>query len=96
MALFPRIFFDGVRQIEVEFDLQRTDLPDTVAECANWVEYDLTIADQFHSANHHALEKRYEALENAIRTLFWSDIKVSITINGNKVYGGSNGVPKQA
>lgn len=96
MGLFPRIFFDGVREINIEFDLQRTDLPNTLASCANWVKYDLKIAEQFHSANHVALERRYEALENAIRTLLWSDIRVSITINGNEVYGGTNGVPNKA
>lgn len=32
------------------------------------------------------LEKRYKALEKAVRDLFWKEAKVSIDINGKEVY----------
>jgi len=74
---FPWIFFNKLTEAKLEYDVQTTDLTKTTTFC-----YELKLPIE---ANDH-LDKRYRALESAIRSLFWKEAVVQVKINGEEVY----------
>lgn len=44
--------------------------------------YDLTLNMELNDL----MDKRYAALETAVRTLFWKEAKIKVSINGEEVY----------
>lgn len=75
LKTFPFIYFNGVTEAKLEHDISvKKELPSTVY-------YDLT-TDQ----ENNFPEKRYSALESAVRSLFWKEVKVKIAINGKEVF----------
>jgi hypothetical protein len=76
LKAFPFYFFNGVTfPVNLEHDIS------TVKEVPSLISYDLTLDQE----NDH-MEKRYLALESAIRSLFWKEIKLKLSINGKEVY----------
>ena len=82
---FPMVFFDGVSEAKIDYDLS----PITTNEegtgiiyLGAHVKYSLTLNEN----ENKDLNKRFKALESSVRTLFWSDLKVELYLNGKK-YG---------
>lgn len=70
----PFIYFDGVKEVNVEYDL------DTKAK--SWfVKFNLILDKE---SDH--LNERSRALEKAVRLLFWKEVVLNISINGKEVY----------
>lgn len=76
MQSFPFIFFNEVAEVELDYAIA------TNQEEESSVTYRLTLDllanDQ--------IDKRYKALENAIQTLFWKDVALSVQVNGQDAY----------
>jgi hypothetical protein len=73
---FPFIFFNGVQfPVNLEHDIS------TKKEVPSLISYDLTLDQE----NDH-LEKRYLALESAVRDLFWKEMQLRLSINGKEVF----------
>jgi len=98
LKLWPFIFFNGVKSVKLDYDLTtnsrvtsdtdektgnveyRFDDPDT----KNFhISYDLEIDESQDNSN---LEKRFDALEKSVYTLFWAGIPVEVAFNGKRVY----------
>jgi len=75
MQSFPWIFFNDLKEVKLDYDIA------TTKEGASVVSYDLSVLKENDN-----LDKRYGALESAIRHLFWKEVKVKISINGKEVY----------
>lgn len=77
LEAFPFIYFNDLNEAKLDYSIETTDKkqPTTFS-------YNLALALE---SNDH-LDKRYKALETAVRALFWKEVKVSITINGLEVY----------
>lgn len=72
---FPFIFFNGLKQAKLEHDIHTTkEFPSTIS-------YDLTIEGE-----NDQLEKRYSALESAVRSIFWKEMVVKISIDNVEVF----------
>ena len=92
MKMYPLIYFDGVKEVKIEYDLShRSDaLVDKDSNLTvnspirnNVVAYHITLQENAKNEN---LDKRFAALEASIRTLFWSDVVVEVFMNDKIVY----------
>jgi hypothetical protein len=92
LQMFPLVFFEGVKEVKVDYDLgHKADvLEDTEGKLIinaptrnHYVAYYLILDE---SANVENLDKRYLALEKSVRTLFWNDVSIEIYFNGQIKY----------
>lgn len=74
---YPWIFFNDLLEVKLDYSIETTDKTKSTK-----FSYELTLSLE---KNDH-LDKRYKALESAIRTLFWKEVLVEIKINGQEVY----------
>ncbi len=74
---FPFIFFNELKEANLEYDVQTTDKGKPTAFSYNLI---LNV-----DANDH-LDKRYKALEDAVRKLFWKEVLIEIKLNGKEGY----------
>lgn len=74
---YPWIFFNGLSEAKLEYSIETTDKTKVTK-----FSYELTLPLE---QNDH-LDKRYKALESAVRTLFWKEVLIEIKINGQEVY----------
>lgn len=74
---YPWIFFNDLSEAKLDYSIETTDKTKVTT-----FSYDLTVSLE----NNDHLNKRYKALESAIRALFWKDVLVEIKINGQEVY----------
>jgi len=72
---FPFIFFNGLKEVKLEHDIS------TTKEAPSIISYDLTL-----DGENDQPEKRYTALESAVRSIFWKEIIVKISIDGKEVF----------
>lgn len=77
MEMFPKVFFHGVKEFEIDYDIA------TNREDSSTVIYKLQIDPV---APNDLPSMRYKSLENAIRTLFWKEVRVEIQINNEEVF----------
>ena len=77
LEAYPFIYFNDVKEAKLDYSVETTDKikPTTFS-------YDLTTSLE----SNDFLDKRYKALEFAIRKLFWKEVQIQIKINGNEVY----------
>lgn len=75
MEQYPFIFFNYVTKVEIEYNIA------TSKESNSLVSYSLTLSKE--NGN---LPNRFNALEAAIRALFWKEVKIQVKINGEEVY----------
>lgn len=74
---YPFIFFNDLKEAKLDYTVAtKNGDGDTVFT------YDLSL----NLDSNDQLSKRYSALEDAVRKLFWKEAKVKIKINGNEVY----------
>lgn len=104
LKMYPFVFFNGVKSVSIEYDLTNqskvnydTD-PKTMEIVYKFdkpmvdnfkVAYDLKI-DETQDNSH--MEKRFDALEKSIATLFWNGIPLEVKFNGKEVYKSKKNV----
>jgi hypothetical protein len=106
LRMFPLVFFNGVTEAKINYDfsVDKPSVHYEIENKANsdelgikynfdrptvksMVEYNLTI-DESQDNSH--LENRFLAIQNAVRHLFWKEVRVTVLFNDRKVYE-SNG-----
>jgi|GEM_PF-2640723 len=98
LKMYPFVFFNGIKSVKIDYDLTslsrvetendpknlnityKFDTPITEHFC---IVYDLEIDESQDNGN---LDKRFEALEKSISTLFWNGIFVEVNFNGKNVH----------
>lgn len=102
MKMFPYIFFEDVEKCEIEYDFSHRPVNDAPKEDAknmddfykevgkamemtsnSIVSYHLTLKEK---KNKKHIEKRFAAIERAIRDLFWNDVTVEVYFNDKIVF----------
>lgn len=84
LKMFPLVFFDNVKSIKIEYDLERKKTANDETDLNNSiVSYYMKIESPESLTN---IDKRFEALQNSVRTLFWSDVTVEVYFNGKIVF----------
>lgn len=77
MQVYPFAFFDGVKSVEIQYNIETME---SAVKDRSYIEFHLNCKTK--KINH--LNKRLEAIEKSIHALLWSDIEVSVFINGTK------------
>jgi hypothetical protein len=75
LKAYPFIFFNGVKEANVDYDLERGG--------KNNVTFSLTLVE---NADNPSMEKRYEALDTSIKNLFWKEVSIAVVIGGKTVF----------
>lgn len=70
---FPFIYFNGVKEAHVDYDVAQA------KDSSSYIAYYLVLNE-----NNDHLDKRFEGLETAIRSLFWKEIELRLSINGKE------------
>jgi len=84
MKMYPYVFFEGIQSCHIDYDLSHKQIAYSIESRSNAiVTYSLVIAED---AINDQIEKRYAALESALRGLFWKDLTVEIIINDIIMY----------
>ena len=84
LKMLPLILFNDVKTVKVVYDLSHNKTMDDVPAIANSiVSYHLTVEGE---KDKDTLEKRFKALEQGVRNLFWSNVIVEIFFNEKIVY----------
>ena len=79
---FPFVFFDNVKSVNIDYDFGHA-----VDETKKEVQHGSRVAYHFTgSIEGENMDKRFQALEAAVRNLFWRDVKVEVYFNGKKQY----------
>lgn len=89
LKAYPFIFFNDVTDVALDYDFSRTpaeiavDIPGVAVTMRGRVEYKISA-----SVAPDLIEKRTQALADAVRILFWKDTLVSIYLNDKEVFNG--------
>jgi len=92
MKMYPFLFFDGVREAKVEYDLSHqadalvdkdNNLTVNAPIRSNSITYYLSLRE---GSFNERLDVRFAALEGALRTLFWKDLVIEVYIDGKSAY----------
>lgn len=75
LKAYPFIFFNGVKEANVKYDLERNE--------HNFVSFSLTLD---RNADNPSLEKRFEALDTSIKNLFWKEVSIVVNLDGKEVF----------
>ena len=73
MDAYPFIFFNGVKEVKIDYNIAQT------KDNTSYISYDLTLNQE-----NDQLSKRFIALESAIRSLFWKEMVLKLSINGEE------------
>lgn len=97
LKMYPLVFFNGVQKAEIDYDFTNNQTVETEEDAKNLeikykfnkldtkhfrVSYYLTVDD----SQNEMIEKRFKALEDSVRNLFWKETKVQVFINGSMKY----------
>jgi hypothetical protein len=98
LKMYPFVFFDGIKNAKIDYDFSNAAMIESKEDkkaieiaykikkpetCNMYVAYHLELESD---KNDH-LEKRFKALENAIHTLFWKEVKIKVYFNDKIVFG---------
>lgn len=83
LKAYPFIFFNGVSEASVDYDLER--------DGKYHVSFSLTVKID---GSNPFLEKRLEALDKSVKNLFWKEVSISVNLNGKKVFDSTPVVAK--
>lgn len=94
---FPFIFFDGIQEVTMEYDLSNQMGTDTIENAKEGeIEYEITGSTRhLHVTYHfnleptikmHHLENRYSALEQSVRGILWKEITLRVYFGKNLMY----------
>lgn len=76
MSNFPFVFFNEVTKVEIDYDIA------TNKEDKSLVTYKIDL----NLNTNDYLDKRFQALENSIRTLFWKEVGIEVFLNSEEYY----------
>jgi hypothetical protein len=82
LKCYPFVFFEDVRCVKVDYNLERSNEEMYVA-------YDLELNEEPNSRGD-TLKMRFLAIERSTRSIFWNDLKVRVLFNGKLVYESEN------
>lgn len=83
LKMFPMVFFNGVKSINIEYDLSNVKTDEDRAPLhANYVTYKLTLDE---TQDNGKLDMRFAYLEHAVRSWFWNDLTVTVYFNDRRV-----------
>lgn len=95
LKMYPFIFFEGVKSVKLDYNLDQTRNVDSVPNTENLeIDYKISHTKNVHSVIYDLqianteqtyLDKRVRALTNAVHDLLWKDIKVTILLNGQEI-----------
>lgn len=77
LKAYPWIFFNDLTEAKLDYSVETTDKNKPTV-----FSYDLTLKLE----SNDKLYKRYDALELAVRQLFWKEVKIVVKINGEEVF----------
>ena len=92
LQMYPLIYFDGVKEATIDYDLSHkadalVDRENNLTVSApyrnNFITYHITLHE---GAKNDKIEKRFAALEASVRTLFWKDVILEVYMDGKIVY----------
>lgn len=82
LQMFPFIMFNGVKAVNIDYDFSKSPQPQA-NDPPSKVIYNFQIEE---SADNSNLERRFEVLEQSIRTLFWKETLLLVRFNDILVY----------
>lgn len=74
---YPFIFFNDLKEAKLDYSVATKDKNGETI-------FSYALSLNLESNDH--LDKRYTALESAVRNLFWKEAKIKIAVNGQEVY----------
>lgn len=108
LKMFPLIFFNNVKQVKIDYDFSNTALVDYEQDNKEvQIKYNFQKIDTSHfKINYYIdfendekqdnLDKRFTALEESVKGLFWKNMKVNVYFGNELVYESKRDVRKQA
>lgn len=101
LQMYPFVFFENVTSVKIDYDLSNKLGVDTKEDTKNAdIEYSIDSAKTNHlrvsyrltlnEKSNDNLERRFAAIEESTRTLFWKQVSVEVYFNDKKVYGSKN------
>ena len=88
LKTLPMVLFNGVKSATIEYDFAarpESDADFSKVTVNSFVKYKLAIGD----VENDNLDKRFKALENAIRYFFWKNVTVIVLFNDKLVFESS-------
>lgn len=97
LKMYPFVFFEGVKSVRISYDLsnnlgvnteedeKKADIKYNISKPETnhlRVSYYIALDERLNGQ----LEKRYEALENSVRNLFWKQVVVEVYFDGKLKY----------
>lgn len=88
LQMFPFVFFEGVKEVRIDYDLGHGSDKDKEVKHRPFMDYYLTMSKDDLEINriNIGLERRSKALEFSVRELFWNDIKVKVFVGPDMIY----------
>lgn len=96
LKLFPMVFFQGISSIIIDYDFSNTKPIDFDSDKENievtykfdkfTPNFRVTYKIQLNETLNNYLEKRFKALEQSVRGLFWKETKVEVYFNDRLVF----------
>lgn len=96
LKMYPFIFFEAVKQVSIRYDLSNDLGVDFAKEKEPEPEYRFQAPETKHLIVSYYLDlderlngslpKRFQAIEDSVRTIFWKQVKVEVYFNNKKVY----------
>ena len=78
LQAFPFIYFNAhIDHPKLDYSIETTDKTKPTI---------FSYSFSFNLESNDQLDKRYKALESAVRSLFWKEVKIEVKINGKEVY----------
>ena len=88
LKMYPLVFFDGVKEVEIEYDLSPFQASsngyDVVCKSKSFVIYKISTDGR----EIEDLDRRGKAITDAVHVLLWSGIVVEVIIDGVTKYRG--------
>lgn len=75
LKAYPFIFFNGVKEAKVDYDLERGS--------KNHVKFTISLKN---GTDNPSLKKRFESLDKSVKNLFWKEVSISVVLDGKEVY----------
>lgn len=97
LKLYPFIFFDGIKNISIDYDFSTnvnvdTEKDNKKAEILYKIKnvdtskFRISYHIELDQTTYDNLDKRFNALEQAVRSLFWNNVRVEVFFNNKEVY----------
>lgn len=97
LKLYPFIFFDGIKNISIDYDFSTnvnvdTEKDNKKAEILYKIKnvdtskFRISYHIELDQTTYDNLDKRFNALEQAVRSLFWNNVRVEVFFNNKEMY----------